>query len=91
MAQHAPLDQHRREIVEREHRVHAGQRQRVARVDSADQRMRMRAAHERGMQHAGQRDVVDEAALAGEQGPSSRRGRRAPINPPMCLRACVSP
>ena len=33
----------------------------------ADQRVRMRAAHERGMQQAGQRDVVDEAALAAQQ------------------------
>ena len=64
MPHHAALDHHRREVVEREHRVHAGQRQRRVLVDAADQRVRMRAAHERGMPDARQRDVVDEAAAA---------------------------
>ena len=36
-------------------------------VDAADQRVGMRAAHERDVQQAGQRDVVDEAALAAQQ------------------------
>ena len=57
----------RREIVEREHRVHARQRARVTRIDAADQRVRMRAAHERGVQQPGQLDVVDEASAADEQ------------------------
>jgi hypothetical protein len=61
------LRQHGREIVEGEHRVHARHRERRALVDPLDQRMRMRAAHESGVPHAGQRDVVDEAAAAAQQ------------------------
>ena len=76
---------HRGEIVEREHRVHAGQRQRRVLVDAADQRVRMRAAHERRVQHAGQRDVVDEAALPRSSGSSSRRLMREPISEGMSV------
>ena len=55
------------EIIEREHRVHARQRQRGILRDAADQRVRMRAAHEASVQHAGHRDVVDEAAVPPQQ------------------------
>ncbi len=41
---------------------------RLVHVDPADRSVRMRAAHEGRVQHAGKRDVVDEAALADEQG-----------------------
>ncbi len=69
----------------------------VARIDAADQRVRMRAAHERGMQQPGQRDVVDEAAVAGQQRPilepgNARSDQSAmhdldPLNPPCALAA----
>src|SRR5258708_39294513 len=68
MAQHAALDEDRREIVEREDCVNPWQRQRVMRADPADRGVRMRAAHERRVPHPGARDVVDEAPLADEQG-----------------------
>ena len=55
------------EVGGREHRVHAGQRQRRRGVDAVDRRAGERAAHEAGVQHAGPRDVVDEGAVAGEQ------------------------
>ena len=81
---HAALHEHRREIVEREHGVDAGQRERLARVNAADQRMRMGAAHERGVQQAWERNVVEIAALADRAaaGPraaaASRRSWRVP-------------
>ena len=56
-----------RDIVEREHGMDAGQAERRLLVDAADQRVRMRASHERDVQQAGQRDVVNEAALAAQQ------------------------
>ncbi len=65
---HALRPHRLRQIGRRDHRVHAGNRQSLARVDHADAGMRMRRAHEAGMQHAGQPHVVDEAATAGEQG-----------------------
>ena len=55
------------DVVEREHGMDARQGERRLLVDAADQRVRMRAAHERDVQQAGQRDVVDEAALAAQQ------------------------
>ena len=64
---HAPLLQHRRQIIEREHRDHARQRPGGAGIDASDQRMRMRAARESGDQNAGRGDVVDEAAFAGQE------------------------
>ena len=64
---HAAVGHHRRDIVEREHGVDAGQTERRLLVDAADQRVRMRTSHERDVQQAGQRDVVDEAALAAQQ------------------------
>ena len=67
-----------------------GQRQRVARVDPRGSRMRMRAAHERRVQHAGKRDVVDEAALAGEQGAVlEARNARSDQSTHVLDRACV--
>jgi len=48
--------------------VHAGQREGRSLVDMADQRVRLCAAHEGGLQHAGQVDIVDEPALAAQQG-----------------------
>ena len=65
-AHHAALLQHRREVVEREHGDNAGQPARGARIDGADQRVRMRAAHERGRERAGRHDVVDEAGPAAQ-------------------------
>ena len=46
---------------------HAGQLARGARVDPDDPGMGDRAAHERGMEHAGQRDVVDEPSGAAQE------------------------
>jgi len=68
MAQHPPLDHRRCQIVEREHRVHTRQRERGTGVDRADRGMGMRAAHEGRVPRAGNRDVVDVASLADEQG-----------------------
>ena len=47
--------------------MHAGQGQGALTVDAADTGMGMRAAHEAGMQHAGQMQVIDEMPLPGEQ------------------------
>jgi hypothetical protein len=69
MAQHAPLREDRGEMIERERGVHPSERERVVHCHGADRRMRMRAAHECRMQHAGKRDVIDEAPLAGEERP----------------------
>ena len=66
-ADHAPPLHDRRELVEREHRGNAGHRAGGAGIDAADQRMRMWAAQEGRMQHAGARDVVDKARAAGQQ------------------------
>ena len=56
-----------RDVGPREHRHHAGQTPSGVDVDAADQRMGVRAAHERGVQHVGHGDVVDVATRAGEQ------------------------
>ena len=69
MAQHPPRAKDRREIVEGEHGMDARQCARPGGIDVADRGVRMRAAHECGVQQARQHDVVDEAAAAGEQGP----------------------
>ena len=65
---HAPLGQHRGEIVEREHRVDAGHfhRRGILRY-AADGSVRMRAAHEGGVQQTGHRDVVDEATAPAQK------------------------
>jgi len=49
--------------------VHAGQGQRRARVDAADQGVRVGTAHEGHLQHARHVDVVEVLGLAGQQGP----------------------
>ncbi len=55
------------QIVGGEHRMDARHRHGGADVDAADHCMSMRRAHEAGMQQAGQFQIVDEAAAAGEQ------------------------
>src|SRR4029079_9890230 len=50
-----------------EHRMHVGHRQRRVAVDALDQCVRMAAAHEGGVPHPRQHDVVDEAAAAAQQ------------------------
>ena len=67
MPHHAAADHHGGEIVEGQHRMHAGHRQRRVLVDALDQRMRMRAADEGRVPCAGHGDVVDETALAPQQ------------------------
>ena len=47
--------------------MHAGQRTGGGRVDAVHQRVRVRAAHERRLQHLGKAQVVDEAAAALQQ------------------------
>ena len=66
-AHHAPLPQHRSEIVERQHGDDAGHRACRVGIDAADQRVRMRAAHEGRVQRAGRGNVVDEPRAAVEQ------------------------
>ena len=67
VAHHAAAGHDLCEIVEREHGMHAGYRQRRVLADAADQRVRVRAAHERDVQHAGHRNVVDKAAPPAQQ------------------------
>ena len=55
------------ELLPVEHVVHARHLQRRALVDRHDARRRPRAAHQRDMARAGQRDVGREAALAGDE------------------------
>jgi len=76
MAQHAPLCQDRGEIIEGEHGVNAGQSACHAAVDFPDRGMRMRAAHEGAVQNAGDRNVIDEARVAGEQPAVLEAGNR---------------
>ena len=67
-----------------------GKARAARRVDAADARVRVRAAHEGRVQHAGQLDVVDEAAAAGEQRGSSRRAtRRAEVRHSRSARPCA--
>jgi len=47
--------------------VNAGHPQRRRRIDRPNARVRMRAAHETAMEHAGQFDIVDKARAAGEE------------------------
>jgi hypothetical protein len=47
--------------------MHARMRPGGARIDAADAGMRVRAAHEGCLQHAGQAQIPDEPAAAGEQ------------------------
>ena len=64
---HAPLPQHRGEIVERQHGDDARHCAGRDRIDATDQRVRMRAAHEGRVQRAGSGNVIDEARAAGQQ------------------------
>ena len=66
-AHHAPLLEHRREVVERENSDHAWQCACGACINTANERVRMRTAHERGVQRAGRGEVVDEMGAAGQQ------------------------
>jgi hypothetical protein len=50
-----------------QHREHAGQGERGGGIDRADARVRVRRAHEGGVDLAGQGDVVAEAPAAGDQ------------------------
>ena len=61
------LRKHGRKIIQRQHRMHAVERARRGCIDALDQRMRVRAAQERDMGEIGKADVVDIAALAGEE------------------------
>ena len=54
------------QVVAGDDGAHAGQRQRGLQVVAADARVRMRALHDGGMQHAGTRQVGDELGAAGE-------------------------
>ncbi len=57
-----------REILSGEHRDHAGERLRTARIDREDPRVRKTRAKQLAVQHAWQRQVVREAKLAGDLG-----------------------
>jgi hypothetical protein len=61
------LPHYRRDVVKREHGTHPGQRLGGAGIERFDQRVRVLAAHEGGMQHARQLDIVDIAPLAHQQ------------------------
>jgi hypothetical protein len=65
--QHAPLGEHWREIIEREHRVHAGQGERGGLRHAADRGVRVRAAHEARVQQARHLHVVDVAAAPAQE------------------------
>jgi hypothetical protein len=55
------------QVLRRDHGHHALPRQRRRRVDAADERVRVVAAHERRVQHSGKLHVVHEQRLPGEQ------------------------
>ena len=57
-----------RHVLRGEHRMDARHRVRGARIDRTDARVGMRAAHERGVEQAGELHVVDEVRAPGEQG-----------------------
>jgi hypothetical protein len=63
------LREERRKIGKRQYRVHPGAGTRGRGVDAADCSVRVRAAHECRLQHAGKGKIGDEAALAREQRP----------------------
>ncbi len=54
-----------RHVVVREHRLHAGKRKRLRRIDAPDPRVSDGAALDLGVQHARQRDVAGIPRLAG--------------------------
>ena len=75
-----------RQVGEGEDRMHAGQRARRACVDAPNSRMRMRAAHERRVEHAGQMRCRRRSGLAAQQRRvflALRRARRS-ISRPSC-------
>ena len=61
------LREQRREIRKREHRVHAGVLPRGGGIDGADRGVGVRAAHECRLEHVGEGEIGDEAAVAREQ------------------------
>ena len=61
-----PRDRHRLQVRSGEHRDHSGQRPCRRDIDRQHTSMSHRRAHERGVQHAGQLDVVDIPACAGQ-------------------------
>ena len=71
----------RQQIRAGEYRMHAWQRERSRLVDTPDRGMRVRAAHEGGVQHAGEPDIVDEAAFALQQWLVFEPGHRAADDP----------
>ena len=89
--QRQPLGrQQRRNIGLREHRMHAGQAARSGGVDAADAGVRVRAAHERRLQHSGKFQIVDEAAIARES--AARLRAAAPDGrPPYSRSRCSLP
>ncbi len=66
------------EHVPGDHRTHLRVRLGRARVHRQDPRVRVRAAQHRAVQHAGQRDVVDEAAAAPDE-PGVLLAQHAPV------------
>ena len=79
----------RRHVVGGQHGVHAGHAARGLRVDLADARMRVRASHKGCVQHALEIDVVDEAALSGQQCRVLEAGD--PCAEVLCAHCCLSP
>ena len=61
-----PRDRHRFQVRSGEHRDHSGQRPRRRDIDREHPAVSQRRAHERGVQHPGQLDVVDVPARAGQ-------------------------
>ena len=64
---HAAVDHHLGDVVERQHRVDAGNGQGCFLVDAPDQGVRVRTAQERNMNRVGEMDVVDEASSAAQE------------------------
>ena len=74
------VDAHRRHVVVREHRVYAGQRQRLRGVDALDAGVGVRAAQDAAVEHAGALEVggvVSVAAHLGSEAASWRVGADA--------------
>ena len=69
---------------------HRGDLPRSRRIDRADECMRMRAAHEGGMQHARQVDVGSEAPAAAQESRILDALRAGSDNPHFCVRAAAS-
>ena len=62
-----PLELERYEVFARDHREHAGDGERLRRVDALDARVCVRAAGDVQVQHAGQLHVVDVVAAASDE------------------------